>query len=94
MMLAKYDSRDQLEMITLNQLVPQTAKVLYWERLQHLEIHDSQILEPLVEQVIEKIGKPEAVAADVAYKFLDAPPISNVPIDNQENVSCLEIVEK
>ncbi|MDM5295116.1 IS1182 family transposase [Peribacillus simplex] len=31
-------------------------------------IHDSQILEPLVEQVIEKIGKPEAVAADAAYK--------------------------
>ena len=27
-------------------------------------IHDSQILEPLVEQVIEKVGKPEAVAAD------------------------------
>ncbi|MDM5294497.1 IS1182 family transposase [Peribacillus simplex] len=33
-------------------------------------IHDSQILEPLVEQVIEKIGKPEAVAADAAYKTL------------------------
>ncbi len=32
-MLAKHDSRDQLEMITLNQLVPQTAKVLYWDRL-------------------------------------------------------------
>ncbi|MDF9762124.1 transposase [Peribacillus simplex] len=31
-------------------------------------IHDSQILEPLVEQVIEKVGKPEAVAADAAYK--------------------------
>ncbi|CEG30469.1 transposase [Peribacillus simplex] len=30
--------------------------------------HDSQILEPLVEQVIEKVGKPEAVAADAAYK--------------------------
>ncbi|PAW26365.1 hypothetical protein BKC07_25295 [Peribacillus simplex] len=29
---------------------------------------DSQILEPLVEQVIEKVGKPEAVAADAAYK--------------------------
>ncbi|MFB5937270.1 hypothetical protein ACE8FZ_29290, partial [Peribacillus frigoritolerans] len=25
-------------------------------------------LEPLVEQVIEKVGKPEAVAADAAYK--------------------------
>ena len=33
-----------------------------------------QILEPLVEQVIEKVGKPEAVAADAAYKFPDAPP--------------------
>ncbi|MDF9762115.1 hypothetical protein OKW24_003888 [Peribacillus simplex] len=31
-------------------------------------IHDSQILEPLVEQVIEKVGKPEAVAVDAAYK--------------------------
>ncbi|MCK1981964.1 MULTISPECIES: IS1182 family transposase [Peribacillus] len=30
--------------------------------------HDSHILEPLVEQVIEKVGKPEAVAADAAYK--------------------------
>ncbi|MDQ7863555.1 transposase [Peribacillus frigoritolerans] len=30
--------------------------------------HDSQILEPRVEQVIEKVGKPEAVAADAAYK--------------------------
>ncbi len=29
--------------------------------------HDSHILEPLVEQVIEKGGKPEAVAADAAY---------------------------
>ncbi|MCM3170278.1 hypothetical protein M3617_26610 [Peribacillus frigoritolerans] len=29
--------------------------------------HDNQILE-LVEQVIEKVGKPEAVAADAAYK--------------------------
>ncbi|MCP1494441.1 hypothetical protein J2Y73_004472 [Peribacillus frigoritolerans] len=29
--------------------------------------HDSQILEP-VEQVIEKVGKPEAVASDAAYK--------------------------
>ncbi len=32
-MLAKHDSRDQLEVITLNQLVQQTAKVLYWDRL-------------------------------------------------------------
>ncbi|MFJ7941227.1 hypothetical protein ACIQYG_22455 [Peribacillus sp. NPDC096622] len=38
-MLAIHGSRDQLEMITLNQLVPQTVKVLYWERLLHLEIH-------------------------------------------------------
>ncbi|WP_350494348.1 transposase [Peribacillus frigoritolerans] len=30
--------------------------------------HDSQILEPLVKQVIEKVGKPEAIAADAAYK--------------------------
>ena len=30
--------------------------------------HDSLILEPLVKQVIEKVGKPKAVAADAAYK--------------------------
>ena len=30
--------------------------------------HDSHILEPLVGQVIEKVGKPEAAAADAAYK--------------------------
>ncbi|OZI10265.1 IS5/IS1182 family transposase [Bacillaceae bacterium SAS-127] len=30
--------------------------------------HDSQMLEPLVEKVIGKVGKPEAVAADAAYK--------------------------
>ncbi|MDQ0228886.1 IS1182 family transposase [Metabacillus malikii] len=31
-------------------------------------IHDSVILEPLVDRVIEKVGKPRAVAADAAYK--------------------------
>ncbi|MFC5735975.1 transposase, partial [Cytobacillus gottheilii] len=31
-------------------------------------IHDSGILEPLVERVIDRVGKPEAVAADAAYK--------------------------
>ena len=30
--------------------------------------HDSLILQPLVEQVMEKVGKPDAVAADAAYK--------------------------
>ncbi len=30
--------------------------------------HDSHIFEPLVERVIEKVSKPEAVAADAAYK--------------------------
>jgi len=30
--------------------------------------HDSLILEPMVKQVIEKVGKPKAVAADAAYK--------------------------
>lgn len=30
--------------------------------------HDSQILEPLVGKVIERVGKPKAVAADAAYK--------------------------
>jgi IS5 family transposase len=31
-------------------------------------IHDSVIFEPLLEKVIEKHGKPEAVAADAGYK--------------------------
>jgi hypothetical protein len=31
-------------------------------------IHDSVILEPLLEKVIEKHGEPEAVAADAGYK--------------------------
>ncbi|KAF0825040.1 IS1182 family transposase [Cytobacillus firmus] len=30
--------------------------------------HDSHIFEPLVQRVIEKVSKPEAVAADAAYK--------------------------
>jgi hypothetical protein len=36
--------------------------------------HDSHILEAQVEQVIGKVGKPEAVATDAAYK---TPTISN-----------------
>lgn len=31
-------------------------------------VHDSQVFEPLVQQVIDRIGKPSAVAADAAYK--------------------------
>jgi len=42
--------------------------------------HDSVILEPLVEHVIEKVGKPEAVAADAAYK---TPAITKYLIDNE-----------
>ncbi len=41
--------------------------------------HDSQILEPLVEKVMEEVGKPEAVAADAAYK---TPVITNYLIEN------------
>ncbi|MGC8230901.1 IS1182 family transposase [Pseudobacillus badius] len=41
--------------------------------------HDSQILEPLVEKVIKKIGKPRAVAADGAYK---TPAITSYLIEN------------
>src|SRR5690606_37808076 len=43
--------------------------------------HDSQILEPLVEQVIEKVSKPEAVAADAAYK---TPAITNYLLKNDK----------
>lgn len=42
--------------------------------------HDSVILEPLVEQVIEKVGKPQAVAADAAYK---TPAITKYIIENE-----------
>ena len=31
-------------------------------------IHDSHMLQPLVEKVMEKVKKPLAVAADAAYK--------------------------
>jgi transposase len=42
--------------------------------------HDSLILEPLVEQVIEKVGKPNAVAADAAYK---TPAITKFLMENE-----------
>ena len=42
--------------------------------------HDSQILEPLVDQVIENVGKPEAVAADAAYK---TPAITSYPFNKE-----------
>ena len=42
--------------------------------------HDSLILEPLVGKVIEKIGKPEAVAADAAYK---TPAITKYLFENE-----------
>ncbi|KIL74468.1 Mobile element protein [Bacillus badius] len=41
--------------------------------------YDSQTLEPLVEKVIKKIGKPQAVAADGAYK---TPAITSYLIEN------------
>ena len=42
--------------------------------------HDSHILEPLVEKVIERVGKPEAVAADAAYK---TPAITSYLFENE-----------
>ncbi|MED1672424.1 hypothetical protein, partial [Pallidibacillus thermolactis] len=33
-------------------------------------IHDSQVFGQLLEQVIEKVGKPTAVAVDAGYKTL------------------------
>lgn len=42
--------------------------------------HDSVILEPLVEQVIDIVGKPDAVAADAAYK---TPAITKYLIENE-----------
>jgi transposase len=43
-------------------------------------VHDSHMLQPLVEKVIEKVQKPEAVAADAAYK---TPAITNFLLENQ-----------
>jgi transposase len=42
-------------------------------------IHDSVIFEPLLEKVIDKHGKPEAVAADAGYK---TPPIAQFVFEN------------
>ncbi|NRD80431.1 IS1182 family transposase [Bacillus sp. BRMEA1] len=43
-------------------------------------VHDSTMLEPLVEKVIEKCGKPNAVAADTGYK---TPAIAQYLIENE-----------
>lgn len=43
-------------------------------------VHDSHMLQPLVEKVIEKVKKPLAVAADAAYK---TPAIANFLLENQ-----------
>jgi len=43
-------------------------------------IHDSHLLQPLIEKIIEKVKKPIAVAADAAYK---TPAITNFLLENQ-----------
>ncbi|HLO13016.1 MAG TPA: IS1182 family transposase, partial [Pseudoneobacillus sp.] len=43
-------------------------------------VHDSHMFQPLVEKVIEKVQKPQAVAADAAYK---TPAITNFLLENQ-----------
>ncbi|MBX8943116.1 IS1182 family transposase [Lysinibacillus sp. K60] len=43
-------------------------------------VHDSHVLQPLVERVIENVQKPLAVAADAAYK---TPAITNFLLENQ-----------
>lgn len=43
-------------------------------------VHDSYILQPLVEKIVEKVKKPLAVAADAAYK---TPAITNFLLENQ-----------
>lgn len=42
-------------------------------------VHDSHLLQPLVEQVVRQVGKPKAVAADAAYK---TPAIAKYLLDN------------
>lgn len=43
-------------------------------------MHDSYVLQPLVEKIIEKVKKPLAIAADAAYK---TPAITNFLLENQ-----------
>lgn len=43
-------------------------------------VHDSNLLEPLVNKVIKFVGKPKAIAADAAYK---TPAISQYLIENE-----------
>lgn len=43
-------------------------------------VHDSHVLQPLVEKIIEKVKKPLAIAADAAYK---TPAITNFLLENQ-----------
>lgn len=43
-------------------------------------VHDSHMLQPLVEKIIQKVQKPLAVAADAAYK---TPAITNFLLENQ-----------
>ncbi|QPQ34562.1 IS1182 family transposase [Lysinibacillus sp. JNUCC-52] len=43
-------------------------------------VHDSYVLQPLVEKIIEKVKKPLAIAADAAYK---TPAITNFLLENQ-----------
>jgi hypothetical protein len=43
-------------------------------------VHDSHMLQPLVERIMEKVKKPLAVAADVAYK---TPAITNFLFENE-----------
>ena len=43
-------------------------------------IHDSHMLQPLVEKVIHRVKKPVAVVADAAYK---TPAIANFLLENQ-----------
>ncbi len=43
-------------------------------------VHDSYVLQPLVEKIIKKVKKPLAIAADAAYK---TPAITNFLLENQ-----------
>lgn len=43
-------------------------------------VHDSYVLQPLVEKIIKKVKKPLAIATDTAYK---TPAITNFLLENQ-----------
>ena len=66
----QFNEREQLEMLAIDQLVPQDHLV---HKLTRGNQHDSHLLQLLIEKIIVK-GKTLAVAVDEAYKKTPALP--------------------